>query len=119
MQSVGFAQQNIYTSDALVALPLASDVDNQSIQYTFAWYVNQSLVQSSSSASLDGSIYFERGDSIYVTITPDDGIDTGSAMTSSTIVVENSAPEILPMTLRNCARTEPLRQRSAHSFRAP
>ena len=52
-----------------------------------------------SSYSTLGSSYFDKGDGIYVSVTPEDGTTTGSSMVSSTAVVQNTAPDMPTLTV--------------------
>jgi hypothetical protein len=69
------------------------DADGDSATYTYEWYINSSL-DSTTSSSLSSSL-FDKGDQIYVIITPSDGIDTGTSQRSSTVRVSNSPPTAL------------------------
>ena len=59
----------------------AEDADGDSISYSYAWYLNGSAVSGASSSSFSS---FDRDDSVYCRVTPSDGTDSGSAMSSST-----------------------------------
>ncbi len=69
----------------------SADVDGDSRTFTYAWYVNGSVVAGTAS-SLSGTTYFSSGDSVYVRVTPSDGTTSGSAVDSSAATVINSAP---------------------------
>lgn len=93
MSEIVFAQSTAYTSDVLTAIPSAHDLDNHSISFSFDWYVNGILVQSGAQNTLDGSIYFDKDDSIIVSSIPNDGIDAGASMSSDTFTISNTSPE--------------------------
>ena len=61
------------------------------------WYVDGVQVAETSN-SLDGASYFERDQEVYVEVTPNDGLDVGVAMASSTITIDNTAP-VAPTTV--------------------
>jgi hypothetical protein len=72
------------------------DLDDDFISYTYDWYVNDARV--SGGPVLDGSD-FERGDEVYVVMTPQDGTDVGGPQTSATVIVGNSPPVITDVTI--------------------
>ena len=49
-------------------------------------------MQTGVSNTLDGSIFFDKDETIYVVVTPNDGIDNGVALASSLITVSNTPP---------------------------
>jgi hypothetical protein len=88
--SVSITPSSAYTTNDLTANPTGwSDIDGDSAGWLFTWYVNGSSAGSSETLS---SSAFEKGDSIYVVAVPWDGTDSGTALTSSTITILNSAP---------------------------
>ncbi len=80
----------IATDTVAVAAAAGTDIDGDDVTFTYSWTVNGAWVGSTDD-SLDGSIYFEKGDVVEVTATPTDGTDTGTAL-SATVVVANTAP---------------------------
>ncbi len=93
ISAVALSPTTIGTEDVVTASATSSDVDGDAVTYTYDWYVSSALVQSGASSSLDGLTYFDRGDTVYVVVTPTDGTTAGSAFTSSTITVGNTVPE--------------------------
>ncbi|MDP2313789.1 MAG: hypothetical protein Q8P41_12850 [Pseudomonadota bacterium] len=93
LASVTLSSATPGTSDTLSASVSASDTDGDTVTYTYAWYVNGSVVAAAGS-TLSGATYFDRGDTVYVRVTPTDGTDAGTAMTSSTATVTNATPAI-------------------------
>lgn len=92
LTSVSLSPTTPYTDDDVVAsVGTVSDLDGDSISYTYAWYVAGSLVSGATGATLD-SAWHEKHDTIYVRVTPYDGTDYGAAVSSSTIEVENTPP---------------------------
>ena len=92
---------SIYTDDTLSVSVTLSDMDSSqqsSLSALYDWHVvdantgADTLVQSGSGSSLDGSVYFDRDDEVYVIITPTDGVDDGSSVTSNGVVVFNTPP---------------------------
>ena len=72
-----------------------ADVDDitQNIQLTYDWYVNDELVQSDAQSSLSGDLHFDRGDMVYVSVTPSLDENFGEMVTSETLEVRNSPPQ--------------------------
>ena len=89
----------IYTDDLLTVSGQATDPDGgQSLSLTYEWHVIEALsgtdtvVQSGASPELDGSLYFERDDDIYVIGWASDGLVDGPEIFSGTITVLNTSP---------------------------
>ncbi len=82
----------VATDGLLTATPTGSDADGDSLSWTYAWYVDGARVSSVAGATLDGSSFFDRDEVVYVVATPSDGTDTGTAVTSSSVTVGNTAP---------------------------
>jgi hypothetical protein len=72
-----------------VELSGARDDDGDGITYAYAWYVDSALV--SSATSID-STQFDKGDAIYVEVTPNDGTEDGDTVQSDVATAVNSAP---------------------------
>lgn len=87
------------TNDVLTATAAGvTDDDGDAVSLTFAWSVAGSVVSTETvtgtSASLDGGSWFDRDETVTVTVTPNDGTDDGAPVSSATITVANSAPVI-------------------------
>ncbi len=80
----------VYEASTVTCSPSGSDADGDSVSYTYAWTVSGSAVAATGS-TLTGA-YFDKGDSLVCTATPSDGTLPGSAVSSSAIVVGNTAP---------------------------
>ncbi len=65
-----------------------SDADDDGEGYDTTWYVDGVAI---SSRTVDGSD-FDRDDTVWCELVPDDGTDTGSSATSDTVLVLNSPP---------------------------
>jgi hypothetical protein len=92
VSSVGLSPSSVYTDDTLTASVSATDLDGDALIYTYDWHVDGFPRGSSASATLDGASYFDKGQSVYVVVTPNDGTVDGTSGTSSTVTVLNSAP---------------------------
>ncbi len=74
----------------------ATDPDGDIIRFSYTWYVAGSAVSQSSSLS---SAHFDKGDEIYVVVTPADGSDRGEPVTSEVVVAVNTPPRITSIAL--------------------
>lgn len=100
ISQVSISPSSVATLDTLTANATLSDLDNgQSLSATYSWHVvdasnnnTDSVVQNGSLNSLSGSLYFDRGDQVYVTATPYDGLDYGAPLSSNTVTVSNTPP---------------------------
>ena len=79
------------TNNTLTASATTSDPDGDPLTVTFDFYVAGSLVQSGSSTTLSGLTYFDKHESVYVSVTADDGTDT-TTVNSATVVIDNTPP---------------------------
>ena len=79
------------TNQTITASVSSSDVDGDSVSYTYAWTVDGVLV-GETGASLAGSTYFDKDQSIVVTVTPNDGTDDGTPVASTAAIGANTAP---------------------------
>ena len=89
--SVTLSPSSVYTNDTITATVSTSDPDGDYVTVSYAWYVDGTLVAETGS-SLDGAVYFEKDQEVYVVVTPNDGVEVGLPMTSSTVTIQNSAP---------------------------
>ncbi len=90
--SVTISPSSVYTDDTISASVSSTDADGDTVNISYAWYVDGSLVGATGS-SLDGASYFDKDEEVYVEVTPDDGTESGTAVSSSSIVVLNTPPE--------------------------
>ena len=92
----------IYTDDSVTPIVDDHDADGDGITLTYAWYVNGTGPVASGD-TLSGSTFFDRDDSIYVVVQPNDG-ELGAPITSNTVIVANTAPtatvDLSPLTPR-------------------
>ncbi len=90
MSSASLTPTTAYESSTLTCSPSASDADGDTVTYSYAWYKNSSLI-AATSATLTGSSFL-KGDTVYCRVTPTDGTTAGSASSSSTVTISNTAP---------------------------
>lgn len=82
---------------------VSSDADPaDSVSYTYTWYVEGTSVSTSSQLNLSP---YTRGDEVYVVVTPTDGTDTGSSVSSDTATIANSVPRLSSVTVTPSAPT--------------
>ena len=89
--AVSLSPTTVYTNDTLTASVSTSDADGDSVGLTYAWTVD-GVASTETSASLNGTTAFAKGQEIVVTVTPNDGTDAGSPLSSSAITVSNTPP---------------------------
>jgi formylglycine-generating enzyme required for sulfatase activity len=82
----------VYTSSTITASVTSSDLDGDTVSYSYDWYVDGYPRGSSTSATLSGASYFDKGQVVYVIVTPNDGDADGATATSSSVTVANTAP---------------------------
>jgi len=100
--SVILGPTSVYTNDTLTATTEITDVDAaQSTAATYEWHVIDAsdgnvdrvvAVTTDSLSGADPTQYFGRGDEVYVVVTPNDGVDDGLPMISSSVIILNSVP---------------------------
>lgn len=99
IDSIDLSGLSVYTNDTIQATAIASDVDGDSLSYTWNWWVDdgtgaqirQTSTTPINTDSLDGTLFFDKGDIIYVEVSVSDG-SASASLQSSNIIVLNSAP---------------------------
>lgn len=80
------------TIDDLLASPIGfTDPENDPAVFRYEWYVDGIPISGQSTGIFAESLT-ERGDTVYVVVTPGDGADWGPPVTSNTVLVINAAP---------------------------
>ena len=96
--SVSLSPTSPTESDTLTCTPAgASDIDGDTVSATYAWRVNGSTI-SATTATLSGT-NFSKGQSVVCDATPTDGTSSGTAVTSNTVTVLNSAPTLTSVSI--------------------
>ncbi len=90
--SVSLSPSGPDTEDTLSATVTSSDMDGDSVSLAYAWEVDGSPVSGETGSTLAGTDHFDKDQSITVTVTPSDGEDLGSAVTSSVVTAVNTPP---------------------------
>ncbi len=75
-----------------------TDPDGDPLTVSYDWYVNSALVQSGSSTTLDGSVWFDKNDVVQVNVVASDGTDSTTGRSSSR-TVQNTAPTAPTVTI--------------------
>ncbi len=84
--------------DTLTCTPgAATDVDGDTISYTYAWTVDGSTIAPTTATLSD--TWWNRDEQVSCTITPTDGTDTGTAVASNAVTIDNTAPELASATV--------------------
>jgi hypothetical protein len=93
VDTVALSPSEIRTSDVVQVLVSASDADGDPVTLTYTWQVNGlPVVENTTDASLDGTIWFDKGDYVSVIVLPSDGSMVGIASPPVGQTVMNSAP---------------------------
>ena len=90
LNSVTLSTAAPYRADTLTLTIDSNDANGDTLTESVAWYVNGSMVSSASSLELSS---YNVGDSVYATVTVDDGSATAS-LSSETVTVMNHTPTI-------------------------
>lgn len=93
VQEVWIEPKVAYVTDRLKAIVKGSDPDGDSINYVYKWEKNGTLLYGEETDTLEPN-RFKKGDSVAVTVTPNDGEASGKLKRSETIVIANSPPII-------------------------
>ncbi len=89
----------------VVAVTAELDPDGDTVALSYSWYVGGSLVAGQGSASLS-SDYFDKGQDIYVVVTPNDGVGDGASLQSNTVTGANTLPQITSVSVDPTSGTE-------------
>lgn len=94
LQVVWIEPKVAHLTDRLKANVKSSDPDGDDVYYTYRWKRNGEVWNEESNDFLEGG-RFKKGNSITVTVTPDDRENSGKPATSAPVIVLNSPPRIL------------------------
>ncbi len=83
-----------YANSDLKAVVKSSDPDGDSINYLYKWEKNGIALSEEDTGILEAN-RFKKGDSITVTVTPNDGETSGKPKRSDAILIANSPPIIV------------------------
>ena len=88
---------SVTADDYTCTVASSSDVDGDTVTYTYSWYVNGVSVGVASS-TLSASFHV-RNDTVYCRVVPNDGFTDGDAVDSNSVVTGNTAPVANSVTL--------------------
>lgn len=74
-----------------------SDADNDPVTPRYQWYVNGA--PAGSGTELLSAPAFGRGDNVYCVVTPNDGDDDGAPVTSNSVIILNTPPDVASVAL--------------------
>jgi hypothetical protein len=80
-------------NDPIFADAEATDVDNDPIEFRYAWYVNGELIEGENASTLPGG-KLKRGDELRVSVAAFDGSTEGDRVLSRPVSIHNSSPRI-------------------------
>ena len=75
-----------------------NDVDGQSVTVSWQWSVDGAPVNGATGTTLNGTS-FDKGQTVTVTATPNDGLEDGTPVISTGILVDNTAPSITSVSI--------------------
>lgn len=90
--SVTLSSASPTTDATLTANAVVTDSDGDSTSLSYEWYVGATMVQSGPDNTLSGTLYFDKGESVYAIATANDGSDDSAPVMSNTATVANTAP---------------------------
>jgi hypothetical protein len=94
IQEVRIEPKMAYANDHLKVYIKSNDIDRDSIYYTYQWEKNGAVLTEEKGEVLE-RVRFKKGDSIAVTVTPNDGESQGISKKSEPITILNSPPIII------------------------
>ncbi len=89
--SLIISPSSLYTDSSLVASVVTTDGDGDSVSVSYAWTIDGAAIGASGN-TLSGATWFDKGQRVQVTATPNDGDTDGSSESSGPLVVLNSLP---------------------------
>jgi hypothetical protein len=98
ISAVEILPEDPVTMSELSAIVTASDSDNDDIEFSYEWRVNGLSVQSGIENTLASS-YFEQEDFIDVLVLATDGLLNSAPFQSSVVLIKNTPPEILGVSI--------------------
>ena len=91
LTTVSLTPTTAYETSTLTATPAGgADADGDPITYSYQWFVNGSPIAPTTS-TLTGT-YFNKGNTVSVRVTPNDGTASGTPVDSNTVTISNSSP---------------------------
>jgi autotransporter-associated beta strand protein len=96
IDSVTISPANPKTNDTLTANVTSHDEDGDTVTYTYQWLKGGVAISGATGATLNLAIAGngDKNDQISVRVTPFDGVHTGTAVTSATVTIQDTAPVV-------------------------
>ena len=82
-----------------VTIGTSTDDDGDTVTYSYEWLVNSASTLVGPSFDSLSDLYFAKGDSIEVVVTPNDGTEDGLSVTSAAVTAVNTEPTLASVTL--------------------
>ncbi len=98
VESVRIRPDKAYEASVLEAIIDANDNDGDELTYVGVWSVNGVELTEVSELELDGS-YFDKGDSVSVSIVANDGLIDSAPLASDPVVILNTPPRLASATI--------------------
>lgn len=89
--SLVLSPSSLYTDSSLVASVATTDADGDSVSVSYTWYIDGAAIGASGD-TISGGTWFDKGQSVYVVATPNDGDGDGTPSVASALTVLNSLP---------------------------
>lgn len=86
-----------FEGDVLTCTPSATDIDGDTIDYTYLWTVDSEGVGADTD-TLDDSLW-GKGQQVVCTVTPSDVSGAGASLPSNAVTIQNTAPSIVSATI--------------------
>ncbi|MEC7983594.1 MAG: hypothetical protein VX278_00440, partial [Myxococcota bacterium] len=104
MDSLSLEPDPLYTDDTIIATASASDLEGDTLTYTYVWSVDGTIVQSGTDSTFDSSL-FSKDETVSVAVTANDGSESNELTASLTCM--NTAPTAPSLSL---SPTTPIEQ---------
>ncbi|MDP6931879.1 MAG: FG-GAP-like repeat-containing protein, partial [Myxococcota bacterium] len=93
VDSVELSPEELYTDTTVVATPVTSHEGGEELTYTYIWYVDDEVVlEGEGEDTLDGDLYFDKGQELWVNVTPWAEGSAGIDEDSGVLIVLNTPP---------------------------
>lgn len=100
------------TADSLQAYFILGDPDNSDVNATIRWYKDGIEQPAFKNASLVPPSSTTAGEKWYFTVLPNDGTDNGPLAISESVVIQNSPPRILSMSINSASPLLPVKSQT-------
>ena len=93
ISEIKFKNPLIIAGKSITVTPIATDHDQDLIDFSYEWTVENNLLDDISDASLPGE-YIHKGTNISLAVTPFDGYEYGATFQGLNLIVPNSPPKV-------------------------